>query len=227
MYQRAGRRKGLRYHLLERKVMESVPRYVANPLQGFLDYLKESMRLLHMSMRGIGMIRCVPNTLTVLGEHAYSENPSDDPVRRKEEFHKGLKEAEALAKFAEKECDDGFPLLHAHTLVGAWSAMENAIEDALVGTLMNEPTLLQAEAFSKIRIPLTEFEVLEKDERMRFLVEELERGQGLGKKQGVDGFEMLLEHVTLGGPVDAEIKKTLWEIYHVRNVIVHRGAVGC
>ena len=54
--------------------MDDIPRYVARPLQGFLDYQKESMRLLHMSMGGIRMITSVPHSLEVLGEDQYSAN---------------------------------------------------------------------------------------------------------------------------------------------------------
>jgi hypothetical protein len=205
--------------------MGAIPRYVAVPLNGFLNYLKESMRLLHMSMRGISMITSIPHSLVVLGEHRYSENPPNDPAKRKEAFQKKLEAAEVSAKFAEKELEEGFPLLHAHTLVGAWSALESAIEDALVRILMNEPDLLQSEPFSKVRIPLAEFEALEKEERIRFLIEEIERSRGLPRRQGADGFETLLGYVNLSGAVNPDVKKAIWELSHVRNVLVHRGSV--
>lgn len=205
--------------------MENIPRYVARPLQGFLNYLKESMRLLHMSMGGIGMITSVPNSLMVLGEDGYSRNPPTDPLRRKEEFQKELEAAKARANFAEEELKQGFPLLHAHTLIGAWSAFESAVEDALVGILMNEPDLLQSERFSKVRIPLAEFEALEKEERIRLLIEEIERRDNLTQRQGVDRFETLLGYVNLSGTVAPDLKKVIWELNHVRNVLVHRSAV--
>lgn len=205
--------------------MENLPRYVAEPLLRFLDYLEESMRLLHTSMQGMGMITTIPNALTVLGERAYSEEMPDDPKQRKQDFQRHLESAQKSAAFAEKERTQGFPLLHAHTLVGFWSALESAIEDAIVGMLVNEPDLLQNEVFSRVRIPLAEYELLEKEERMRFLVEEVERSHIPARRRGVDGFEGLLGVVGLTGPVDADLKKTLWELSHLRNVIVHRGSV--
>jgi hypothetical protein len=205
--------------------MERLPRYVADPINGFLDYMEENMQLLHMSMRGIGMITMVPNALSVLGERPYSENRPDDPETRKQDFQKALEAAESAARFAEREGKQGFPLLHAHSLVGAWSALESAIEDAIVGMLMNEPDLLWNETLSKIRIPLAEFEALDKEERMRYLLEELERTHGLRRRQGVDGFEDLLGHVNLSGAVEPDIKKAIWELSNLRNVIVHRGSM--
>jgi hypothetical protein len=205
--------------------MKAIPDYAAMPLRGFLSYMKASMRLLHMSMGGIGMITSIPRGLKALGEHDYADDVPSDPVKRKEGFEKELKVAETRAKFAAKELADGFPLLHAHTLVGIWSAFESAMEDALVGVLMNESNWLQSETFFKVRIPLAEFEALEKEERIRFLIQEIERHHSPSQKRGVEGFERLLGYINLSGAVDPDIKKTIWELSHIRNVIVHRGSV--
>jgi hypothetical protein len=203
----------------------NLPDYVADPLRRYLDYLMESMRLVLMSMHGISMITNLPNTLTVLGEESYRSNPPADPVKRREEFEKELAARKQDAEFAQKELDGGFPLLHAHAVVGVWGAFESALEDALVGMLMNEPDLLQKDAFAKFRIPLAQFESLEKEERIRLLVEELERGHGLARKQGIAGFESLLDCVNLSGAVEPEVTRTLWELSNVRNVLIHRASV--
>jgi hypothetical protein len=199
--------------------MAHVPNYALDPLEAFLAYIRDSDRLLHVSMRGISALRGMPRIIEVLTEVRSGDEP------RSEKDGSSLEQATADAAFAEKECEAGFPLLHAHTLVGDWGAFEAAIEDMVVGLLLNEPELLQGDALAKVRIPLAEFEALEKDERMRLLISELERNQGIGRKQGVDSFEALLERVGLSGSVDAEIRKVVWEMHHVRNVIVHRGSL--
>ena len=38
--------------------------------------------------------------------------------------------------------------------------------------LMNKPDLLHSECFSKIKISLAEFEILEKEDRIRYIFEE-------------------------------------------------------
>ncbi|HSZ64316.1 MAG TPA: hypothetical protein VK828_21135 [Terriglobales bacterium] len=170
-------------------------------------------------MNGIALHQGIPQAISTL-EKYYEVVPSDeaDGRVRKVNTERDLKRAEADAEFAKKEIERGFPLLHAHTLVGLWGAFEAAIEDCVVGMLMNEPDVLRSEAFSKLRIPLAEFELLEKEDRMRVLLAEVGRGQGLGKRQGVDSFESLLAHAKLSGVVDPEVKKTMWEMHHVRNV---------
>ncbi len=209
----------------EAHMENSLPEYVSTPLQGFIDYTKESTRLLHMSMQGMSMITKLPQAVKVLEKTDHAAYTPEEALKRKEQYGRELEAIEAQAEFADRELKHGFPLLHAHTLVGLWGALEAALEDLVVGMLMNEPDLLRSELFSKVRVPLAEFESLEKEQRMRLLVEEVGRGHGLGKKAGVDGFETLLASVGLSGGIDAEIKKIIWEVSHVRNVIVHRGSV--
>ncbi len=167
----------------------------------------------------------MPNVVQALKDTDSKDYTPQEAERKEQEYKKDLERANAQARFALKEQDDDFPLLHAQALVGMWSGLEAAIEDALVGMLLNENDLLCSEPFSKVRIPLVEFELLDKEERIRFLVDELGRGQVLGRKQGIEGFEAMLNLVGLAGSVDPEVKKSIWEINHLRNVIVHRGSI--
>ncbi len=205
--------------------MRNIPRYAANPLQRFREYVTDSTQLLRLSIMGIHMLIEIPDTLRFIEQHEPPRDPPEDPAEHQEKFQQQLRLAEEAAQFAKRECKSGFPLLHAHTVVGLWSAFVSAIEDAVAGMLMNEPDLLQLEIFSKVRIPLADFEALEKQERMRVLVQEIEKNNNLVRRQGVDGFEALFAHVNLSGAVDPEVKKSIWELSHVRNVIVHRGSV--
>src|SRR5258706_1188649 len=147
-----------------------IPRYAAAPVQGFLDSWRSDFRLLHLSMRGIHVLTAMPGIFEAL-------IPSSDPTEV-EKLNSDLVEAKKEADFAENECKTGFPLLHAHALVGMWGALEAAIEDLLVAILINEPDVLNKEAFAKVRIPLAEFETKDKEERMRFLIADLGRNLG-------------------------------------------------
>jgi hypothetical protein len=140
-----------------------------------------------------------------------------------EENHKTtLERARRDAEFAAKECDTGFPLLHEFTLVGMWGAFEAAIEDVIVAILSNEPALLCADQFAKIRIPLSEFETLEKEDRMKILLRELQRTLRSDQRQGVSCFEAVLGVVGLSGEIKEAVREDIWEMHHARNVIVHR-----
>jgi hypothetical protein len=200
-----------------------IPRYVAEPLRRFSDYHHDSIRLLHMCMRGISMQMALPQTVSALRQ--YEALHPNREFESEEEHAKKLKDAQAAAAFAEKEIKEGFPILNAHVLVGLWGALESGVEDSLVGALLNEPALLRVEPFAKVRVPLAEFESLERDERIRLLLQEVKRGQSTDRPQGIDGLERLLGYMNLSGEVDPEIKKTLWEMQNLRNVIVHRGSI--
>jgi hypothetical protein len=139
-----------------------------------------------------------------------------------EEMKSDKAQAAEDAAFTTNEREQGFPHLHAYTLVGMWGALEAGVEDMLVGILLHEPALLLKPEFGKIRIPFAKFEELDKEERMRFLLSEVQRGESSGLAQGVTGFENVLQVFDLSGPVTEEIRKPLWEMNHTRNVTVHR-----
>ena len=176
-----------------------------------------------MSMRGVQMLTHVPHTLEVLQSVKDPLDSPEEEEQRRQEYSERLEHAKEDAEFANKELTTGFPLLHAHTLVGLWGALEAAVQDCVLGMLLNEPDLLRAERFAKCRIPLAEFELLDKEERIRLLIEEVSRQAQ--PTRGAGAFEAILGLVDLGGSIDQQTKKTLWEMYHIRNVIVHRASL--
>lgn len=191
-----------------------IPRYAAVPLQRFLDSWKSDFRLLHLSMRGIRVLTGMPGIFQALIPGAEPEEQA--------RLNSNLTEAKKEAELAENECKTGFPLLHAHALVAMWAALEVAIEDMLVSILLNEPEVLKKEAFAKVRVSLSEFESKNKEERMRFLIADL--GRNLGRRNGVEAFEALLQHFDLSGHVEDDVRKMIWQTHHLRNVVVHRAS---
>jgi hypothetical protein len=193
---------------------DAIPRFAAVPLKRFLDSWRSNFRLLHLSMRGIGILTTMPE----LFESLLPGSDQEEGTKLLADIGEAKKEAE----LAETEEKTGFPLLHAHALVGIWAALEAAIEDMLVGIMLNEPDLLKREVFAKIRVPLSDFETKDKEERMRFLLAEVSRN--LGRRNGVDTFEVLLQQFDLSGDVDEETRKLIWQTHHLRNVLVHRAS---
>ena len=194
-----------------------VPQYVLLPLDTFLQYLNSAERLLKISMRAISMVQNMPDVFEAIA-FVNRGQPDWD-----EEDHKAtLQSVKTDACLAKKECDTGFPLLHDFVLVGLWGAFEAAMEDAVVAILCNETDLLHRDPFAKIRIPLADFETLDKEDRMRILLSELQRTLRSDQRQGVTGFEAILNSVGLAGGVTPEIREAIWEMHHVRNIIVHR-----
>jgi hypothetical protein len=196
-------------------MVDYIPRYAAAPLQLFVDSWKSNVRLLHLSMRGLRVLNRMPGVFEDLLEHS----DPDEQARLTSDLSEARKEAE----LAEQESKTGFPLLHANALVAMWWAMESAIEDMLVGILLNEAEILKKEVFARICVPLVDLETRDREERMRLLLTEL--GRNLGRKRGVSAFECLLRCFDLSGPVKDDDRKLIWQMHYLRDVIVHRN--GC
>jgi len=198
--------------------MGQIPQYAGGPMNRFLDTYKLAMQLLHLSMRGIGLLQSMPEVFEALVQVENRHSPEE-----KDQYEKDLVVARQEAQLAVEQEKQGFPLLHAHTLVTIWGALEAAIEDVLLGILMNEPHILHGASFPKIKITLGDFENLDKEDRMRLVLSELCRDQGQGRRaRGVDYFEVMLQPFGLSDAVDAEIKKNLWTVHNLRNAVVHR-----
>jgi hypothetical protein len=190
------------------------------PFRRLLRHLEEANWLVVLCIQGLGAI----SKMVPLAE-AIMNCEKDDPNFDLDLNEKSLKETQKRAELAQSEINNGFPMLHANAVVGAWGALESAMIDFLVLWLINQPDALKCEEFSKIKIILADFETLEKEERMRFLISELERSVRSKFKEGVSRFESLLSVIGLSGPVDEKVRKTLYEMFHIRNIIVHCASI--
>jgi hypothetical protein len=201
------------------------------PFQRFRAYVEEADRILYLSMRGIA--RAIGEV--ELAESFMRLEPRDlDPIDREREGpdpviegqrNIDLEQLKKEAEFAQLELDRGFPLLYAHTVVGLWGALEVLVEDFAVSWLRDHPELLRQEQISKVKISLGEYESLPAEERVRYLVVQLQREMKADIRTGISSFESLLSVLNLSGPVDDATRRNLFEMHNTRNVIVHRGAV--
>jgi hypothetical protein len=196
------------------RIMFGTREYAFGPLRQCLASLVTIQRLFDICVEGLDIVARQPGVSEGL-PHSKARKSGDEL-----DFCLSLGNAE----FSQNERSQGFPLLHAYTLVSAWGALEAGIEDMLVGILLNEQEVLASDELAKIKIPLGTFELLNKEERMRLLLAEIPRAQRAGLTQGIGAFENVLKVFSLDGPVEDGIKKDLWEFNHVRNVIVHRAS---
>lgn len=194
-----------------------VPPYALEPIKGFINYCDISGKLLHLTMRAISMAQAGPQIAEAIATASREDSDWDE-----QKHIVGLQQAREDAEFAKNERETGFPLLHEFTLVGIWGAFGAAIEDVIVGILSNEPQLLLCEPFAKIRVPLAEFQALENEDRMQILLRELQRTLRSDQRSGVGSFESILAAVGLSGEIEKECRERIWEMHHIRNVIVHR-----
>lgn len=197
---------------------ERVPAYAMAPLKAFLKYLSSTLQFLDLSVRATSFLVNMPAFVELL---AVPMRATQSDKWKEEEHQAQLVKARETAAFAEAESKAGYPFLHEFVLVGLWGAMEAMVEDLMVALISNEPVLLRNEQLSKIKIPLADYEPLDKEQRMRFLVTELQRTLRTAQRQGINAFESLLDCIGLSGSVSEPAKKSFWEMHHLRNIIVH------
>lgn len=141
-----------------------------------------------------------------------------------EEALKNAKERAAeIAKFAESQKAEGLPYLYSLGSIRLWALLE-ALVDELVVAAMREPDKCKdQELLSKLKGPLIEFRAASADEQAEFLAETLKQAVDAPLKSGVGRFEAMLSPVALGGSVDESVRRVLFELSQIRNVVVHKG----
>ena len=126
-------------------------------------------------------------------------------------------ESRALAEVAAD-----FPLPHSAGTVLPWGALEAATRDFVVRWLYRFPASRQTENIARIRVPVGEYERLDGEDRVRYLLGMIERVLGAGLKPGIGRFECLLKPLGIAPADDNEIRRDLYELAAIRNAIVHR-----
>lgn len=213
-----------------------VPPWAREPIIQFIDSIASTHDFYHLTIDGLRSIihhheflvfadaRVKENRLRVLevgGKLEDSEETRSEESRRTQVRER----AKERADLAQREVSSGFPVLHSQQVVSLWSSIECFVEDVLVAWLGNDPELMKSERVRKIKIPLADFSRMSQSERYYFLVSELQRDPGLSLRHEIEKFELLLALVGLSGIIDADVKRNLIELGHVRNVLLHRRGI--
>jgi hypothetical protein len=196
-----------------------MPSWARQPFEEFIDFTENVNRVVHLSIAGISMHRAVPDVIKTLAEY---DAPKGSSISKDAEER--VKRAEFEAELAAREVQEDFPLLHSQAVVTMWSALESLARNVLAAWLTNAPEKVYSnDRLRKLRVPLLEYERLEPDERVPYIVEVIEREVDAPLKHGVARFEELMALVGLCGEVDEKLRRSIFELSQVRNVIVHRG----
>jgi hypothetical protein len=199
---------------LEKK-QKGMPSWASQPFKDYLDQLERTWMLLHLSSKGISLLRGIPRTIEVLNEVDKERYGDEERMKR------AVEEAE----LAQKELDDGFPLLHSQFVVSLWSSMESLVRLFVARLLQNHKPAMDNKVIQRLQVKIGEYERLEGDDRYFYIVDKLEQELSTPLKSGVTRFEILLEPFGLSGPVKDEIRQDLFELNQVRNVVVHRSGI--
>ncbi len=163
----------------------STPYWATESFKEFIDYVENLEHILRISTKGISMIRGVPKIVEVLAKAIEDEPPTT--------YEKRIEIANKEAELAQREVENGFPLLYSQAIVSLWGSLENLIHIFLEKWLMNEPEALLVNQVQKLRVQLGEYESLDSEERPCYILDLLERDIQAPLKQGITRFESLLE----------------------------------
>lgn len=177
-------------------------------------YLQDALDLVDLTYSGTHMLSTVPSFLQILNEQR--------PDRDAERITADAAHAEHTTALVKSARDTDFALLHAHTIMGVWGALEAGIEDLVVGWLAQHPRQLADGPLSNVKVVASMFEELPREERMRQLVSDWRRGK---RFIGVKAFESVLELVHLDGSVSDLVRSNLRLMQQYRHLVAHRGGV--
>ncbi|QJU54352.1 hypothetical protein SCB71_14495 [Herbiconiux sp. KACC 21604] len=127
------------------------------------------------------------------------------------------------ADTAERLIRDDFSVFHSNCILGAWGALEATVDDFCVSQLKDSAVRDQLPALQALKVPLGEFLGRSEEERWDWVLEHLKVSRSSVLKPGVGQFESILGDVNLGGKVDDDLRKLLFEVKALRNAIAHRG----
>ncbi len=134
-----------------------------------------------------------------------------------------IEKEEGLEEFVETHCKSGFPYLYCLVSLRLWSILETLVRDLVLDMLIAFPKLLQTnEALKELKGPLFPFLISSPSEQAAVILKLLEKELS---GPGVARFESLLDQVGLGGKVDGHVKRSLFELWAVRNVVAHKNGV--
>jgi hypothetical protein len=144
------------------------------------------------------------------------------PYQSEAELAEAKDRATKISEFASAQKANGAPYLFSLCAVRLWALME-ALVDELIVEAMRQPQLCCDQSLiGKLKGPLVEFLAASKDEQAEFLAETLKQSVDAALKVGIGRFEAVLSPVGLGGQVDDAVRKALFELGQVRNIIVHK-----
>jgi len=198
-----------------REKKKGAPAWATAPFRQFLENIERLYHVIHLSTRGISMLRGAPKMIEALMKVEGVSSGS-----KKAQLDNARKEAD----LAQREVDFGFPVLHAWAIVGLWAYLESLIRVFVASWLKHKRSSWQVDQIQRLRIQLGEYQSIPREQKHAFVAELLEKELGAGLKCGVTRFEMLLEPFGLSGDIPEILRRTIYEFGQVRNVIVHRGA---
>jgi hypothetical protein len=163
----------------------------------------------------------MPNMPFVVQAEHEKEDPVDDDaaVHRESELSDVVETAMKSAKLIETE----FRLLYVLGSVWTWASLEALVEDLVLDGIRNSRPEDLAPRLKGLKVSADLALAGDLDGLVRAVYREWEAKQG--SAAGATQFEHILALAGLGGPVPASVGRAVFELGHVRNVLLHRGGI--
>lgn len=178
----------------------------------FLQYAFSSHQLLELSHQSVEVVSLVNQTMLEKLERDETEPGQHDQSSLAH-----------LSRLAESEIQRDFPLLHSHSLVGLWGALEACMSDIFIGWIEHLDSSEWTPPMRKLKVQLSEWLALPEADRSPWLLDQIRRDRSSDLKSGIQQFESVLSAIGLDGSVDPAIREVMFQVKSLRNVIAHKG----
>ena len=190
------------------------PKWSVQAFRDFLDHQDRLMKVLELSRHGIRVSTTTPEIIKFLAEGKGTES---EPSVVKE-----IDRAKSMADFAQNEIDNDFPVLHSQAVVSLWGSLETLALTVVSDWITNKPEILRQEPWRNLKVKVGEYETFDAEQKASHLASSIDQVLSGPMMGGVTRFESLLETVGLKGGVSEEVRRGLWELHQIRNIIVHK-----
>jgi len=139
-----------------------------------------------------------------------------------EHYREARKQAEREEAFGRQQESKGFTYLYALASIKLWSILEATIDDVALECIQTPDRCSDPKLLAGLKGPFFEFLQSSAEERSEFLVGQLKQEVRASIQKGVGRFEAILVPLGLGGAVPEAVRRAIFELSEVRNVLVHR-----
>jgi hypothetical protein len=166
----------------------------------------------------------VVQTIDVTQRLAKQANLSEH-IMTEEELVRIREKAGEVEVFARQQKEDGFTYLFGLAIIRLCSILEALVYDLVVDFISRPEECKDKDLIYGLKGPLLEFATASPEQQADFLAERLKDAVNAGLKPGIGRFESMLEPIGLGGGIDPDVRRVLFELSQVRNAIVHKGGI--
>jgi hypothetical protein len=146
-------------------------------------------------------------------------------IKTEEELAKIKERVAEVEVFAKQQKRNGFSYLFSLAVVRLWSILEAMVDDLVVDFLRRPDECKDKDLIYSLKGPLLEFATAPPERQADFLTERLKDVVKAGLQAGVGRFEAMLDPIGLGGGIDPDVRRVLFELSQVRNAIVHKAGI--